>query len=180
LTYKLKKSVVLVGMMGAGKTAVGRSIATRLGAKFVDLDDEIIKAANMKITEIFETYGEVFFRDKESKVLQRLLDREPIVLAAGGGTFISEENRRIILSKAHSIWLNSNCAILWERIKNNKNRPLLNQYDRFEKFKNLYDDRVRFYAEADISIVNNQNCSIDEIGKRTVDQFLSFINNNLE
>ncbi|MGY9010459.1 MAG: shikimate kinase, partial [Rhodobacterales bacterium] len=63
-------------MMGAGKTAVGRSIATRLGAKFVDLDDEIIKAANMKITEIFETYGEVFFRDKESKVLQRLLDRE--------------------------------------------------------------------------------------------------------
>ena len=102
------------------------------------------------------------------------------MLAAGGGTFISEENRGIILSKAHSIWLNSNCAILWERIKNNKNRPLLNQYDRFEKFKNLYDDRVRFYAEADISIVNNQNCSIDEIGKRTVDQFLSFINNNLE
>ena len=68
----------------------------------------------------------------------------------------------------------------FERIKNNKNRPLLNEYDGFEKFKNLYDDRVRFYAEADISIVNNQNCSIDEMGKRTVDKFLSFINSNLE
>ena len=167
-------------MMGAGKSAVGRSIAAELGASFVDLDDEIIRAANMNITEIFESYGEVFFRNKESKILQRLLDGEPIVLAAGGGAFVCEENCQIILSKAHSIWLNSNCEILWERIKNKKNRPLLNDCDSFEKFKNLYEDRIKFYSEADISIVNNKNYSIDEMGKKTVDQLLSFINNNLK
>lgn len=180
MTYKLKKTVVLVGMMGAGKSAIGRSVASHLGVNFIDLDVEISKAANMEITEIFDTYGEVFFRDKESKVLQRILDKEPIVLAAGGGAFVSEKNREMILSKAHSIWLNSDCALLWDRIKNRKHRPLLNKFEGFDKFKNLYDERVCLYAEADISIINDQNYTIDEMAKITADKFFAFIKRSFE
>ena len=116
MTCNIKQTVALVGMMGSGKTVIGRGLARKLNASFIDLDQEIIKSANLEIHEIFNTFGEGFFRDKEEKVLERLIYGAPVVLATGGGTLISKTNLSLILNKTFSIWLKSNPKIIWNRI----------------------------------------------------------------
>ena len=112
----LRKTVVLVGMMGAGKTAIGRALSQRIGAPFKDSDAELETAATMTIAEIFERDGEPFFRDRETEVIDRLLEGEPAVLSTGGGAFLAERNRALISEKGVSIWLDAPLDLLWARV----------------------------------------------------------------
>ena len=111
--WQLGKTVVMVGMMGAGKTAIGTALARALDVPFLDSDEEIVKAANMSIAEIFERDGEPFFRRKESQVIERLLETERCVLSTGGGAFLSPENRQMISEKGVSVWLRADLDLLW-------------------------------------------------------------------
>src|SRR5215468_8345690 len=121
--------IVLVGMMGAGKSTVGRRLAARLRLPFIDADTEIEAAAGMTIPEIFEQHGEPHFRDGEARVIARLLDGEPAVLATGGGSFMREETRQRIGEKAISIWLKADPDVIMRRVKRRADRPLLQTAD---------------------------------------------------
>ncbi|AMK22318.1 MULTISPECIES: shikimate kinase [unclassified Sphingobium] len=121
--------IVLVGMMGVGKSTVGRRLAARLGVGFVDADEEIEKAAGMTITEMFERYGEAYFRDGERRVIARLMDGAPKVIATGGGAFMQEETRTLILEHALAIWLNADIDTLVDRVSRREGRPLLKGKD---------------------------------------------------
>ena len=123
------RAVVLVGMMGAGKSAIGRRLAIRLGLPFVDADTEIEQAANATISDIFERHGEAYFRDGERRVIRRLLDGTPKVLATGGGAFINEETRQAIQSTGVSIWLIADRDLILSRVRRRSNRPLLKTDD---------------------------------------------------
>ncbi|WP_150295426.1 shikimate kinase [Sphingobium estronivorans] len=121
--------IVLVGMMGVGKSTVGRRLAARLGLGFVDADEEIEKAAGMTITEMFERYGEAYFRDGERRVIGRLMDGEPKVIATGGGAFMQEDTRTLILDHALAIWLDADIDTLVDRVSRREGRPLLKGKD---------------------------------------------------
>ena len=123
------KTIVLVGLMGAGKTSVGRRLATRLGVRFVDADAEIETAAGMTIADIFAAHGETHFRDGERRVIARLLDDQGQVLATGGGAFMDPLTRRHISEKAISVWLKADIDVLFKRVSRRKTRPLLNKDD---------------------------------------------------
>jgi len=146
------RTLVLVGMMGAGKSSIGRRLATRLGLPFVDADNEIEIAANASIPEIFDRHGEAYFRDGERRVIQRLLDGKPKVLAAGGGAFIQPETRSAIQKDAISIWLKADRDLLLSRVKRRANRPLLRDGDPAETIERLIAERYPIYAEADIHV----------------------------
>ena len=119
----LNRTVVLVGLMGAGKSTVGRRLADRLGVQFVDSDSEIEIAANMTIPDIFERFDEQYFRDGERRVITRLLLEDPCILATGGGTFLPSENRKIIGKRGVSVWIKADLETLWERVKDKTSRP---------------------------------------------------------
>src|SRR6202008_2820436 len=123
------KPIVLVGLMGAGKTTVGRRLAQRLGLPFVDADAEIEEAAGMTITDIFDRFGEAHFRDGERRVIARLIDGTPKVIATGGGAFMQADTRDLILAKATAIWLDADIDILVERVSRKEGRPLLKNRD---------------------------------------------------
>ncbi len=146
------RSVVLVGMMGAGKSSVGRRLAQRLGIPFVDADAQIEEAAQMTIPEIFETYGEHEFRSAEARVIARLLDGGPQVLATGGGAFMNPATRAAIRAKGVSFWLNAEIDVLLRRLKRRTDRPLLQTDDPAETVKRLLAERSPVYAEADITV----------------------------
>lgn len=146
------RTLVMVGMMGAGKSSVGRRLANRLGMAFVDADSEIELAANASIPEIFEQHGEAYFRDGERRVIQRLLDGRPKVLATGGGAFIQPETRAAIQATAISIWLNADRELLLSRVKRRSNRPLLKTEDPAATIDKLIAERYPVYAEADIQV----------------------------
>jgi shikimate kinase len=146
------RPIVMVGMMGAGKSSIGRRLATRLGLPFVDADAEIEQAANLTIDEIFETHGEAYFRDGERRVIQRLLDGAPKVLATGGGAFVNPETRAAIRSSAVSIWLKADRDLILSRVKRRSNRPLLKTADPEAVVDRLLAERSPIYAEADIHI----------------------------
>lgn len=165
---RLKKTVVLVGMMGAGKTAVGKALAAALNAPFLDSDAEIEKAANMTIPEIFDRYDEPFFRRKESQVIARLLDAERGVLSTGGGAFMSAENRDVITEKGVSVWLNADLALLWSRVKHKDTRPLLRVPDPLAALTALYEARVPIYAKADLTVPSEPDLSIDDMAQRVI------------
>ncbi len=151
--WKLKKTIVLVGMMGAGKTAVGKALAARLGVPFLDSDAEIIEASAMSIAEIFERYGEPFFREKESRVLDRLLEADVKgVLSTGGGAFLAEANRRLISEKGISVCLQADLDLLWNRVRHKTTRPLLRTANPRATLKELYEARASVYAMADVSV----------------------------
>lgn len=166
---RLKKTVVLVGMMGAGKTAVGKALATMLHAPFLDSDAEIEKAANMTIPEIFERDGEPFFRFKERQVISRLLERQKGVLSTGGGAYMAAENRDIISKKGAAIWLNADLDLLWQRVRHKDTRPLLRVPDPFGALKRLYEERVPIYKLADLSVKSEPGLSIDDMALRVID-----------
>ncbi len=148
----IDRPVVLVGMMGVGKSSIGRKLARRLGLGFADADDEIEEAAGMKITEIFERFGEGYFRDGERRVIARLIDGTPKVIATGGGAFINADTRSLILEKAMSIWLDADLAVLVERVSRRAHRPLLNGRDAREVLTELGAIRNPIYAQANIHV----------------------------
>lgn len=158
---RLCKTVVLIGMMGAGKTAVGGQLARRLGVAFVDSDEEIVKAANMSIAEIFERDGEAFFRRKETQVLARLLEGPPCILSAGGGAFLQPENRELIGGKGISVWLKADLDLLWNRVRHRSTRPLLRTDNPRQTLKALLDARGPVYALADLTVEAEPGNSIE-------------------
>jgi len=152
LTTLPTKPLVLVGMMGAGKTAIGRRLAERLDCPFLDADDEIETAAGCSISDIFAMHGEAAFRDGERRVIKRLLDRSTAVLATGGGAFMDVDIRQAVLDKGISIWLKADIETLWQRVKRRDHRPLLETENPRETLERLIQDRYPTYAEADITV----------------------------
>ena len=149
-----KRLIVLVGMMGAGKSTIGRRLAARLGLPFVDADTEIEAAAGMTIPEIFELHGEPHFRDGEARVIARLLEAGPGVLATGGGSFMREETRRRIAEKAVSIWLKADTDVIMRRVKRRADRPLLQTADPAATVSRLLGEREPVYQHADLTIAS--------------------------
>ena len=147
-----RRSIVLVVMMGEGKSSVGRKLADRIGLPFVDADSEIETAAGMSIAEIFQIRGEADFRAGEARVIARLLDGGPQVLATGGGAFINPETRRLIGEKGISVWLRAEFDVLMKRIKRRNDRPLLRTADPAATLQQLIDDRYPTYATADLIV----------------------------
>ena len=146
------KAIVLVGLMGAGKTTVGRRLANRLGLPFVDADAEVEAAAGLTIPEIFETHGEPAFRDGERKVIARLLSAGPQVLATGGGAFMNPETRACVRDNGISVWLKADLDVLMRRVGKRPTRPLLQQDDPRAVMEKLMRERNPVYAEADIEL----------------------------
>lgn len=145
-------SIVLVGLMGAGKTKVGRLLAQRLAMPFADADDEIVEAAGCSIEEIFERFGESAFRDGERRVVARLLEGEPIVLATGGGAFVDPGTRARIKERGISVWLRAELDVLVQRTSRRGGRPLLKNRDIKATLEKLMAERYPIYAEADIVV----------------------------
>lgn len=148
----VKASLVLVGLMGVGKSTIGRRLAARLHLPFVDADEEIERAAGMSIQEIFDRHGEAAFRDGERRVIARLIDGSPKVIATGGGAFVNEQTRSLILEKATAIWLDADIDILVGRVSRRDGRPLLKGKDAREVLLRLAEERRPFYAQAPIRI----------------------------
>ena len=146
------RSVVLVGMMGAGKSTIGRRLSVRLSLPFLDADAEIEAAAGMSIPDIFESRGELDFRDGEVRVIARLLDSGPAVLATGGGAFMRQETRDRIRDKAVSIWLKVDADIIMRRVKRRSDRPLLQTADPEATVERLINEREPVYRQADLTV----------------------------
>ena len=150
------RSIVLVGLMGSGKSAIGRRLAARIGMDFVDADSEIEEAAGLSVNDIFEVHGEQAFRDGERRVIARLLSEPPHVLATGGGAFIDPETRKRIKECAFSIWLRADLDVLLRRVSRRDNRPLLKVENKEKVLRQLIEERYPIYEEADI-IVQSQD-----------------------
>jgi len=146
------KSIVMVGLMGCGKSAVGRRLAARLGLPFVDADEEIEKAAGQSIEDMFAEHGEPYFREGERKVLARLMRSGPQVLATGGGAFMNAETRAAIAERGISVWLKAELPLLVRRVSKRNNRPLLKGSDPLTVMQSLMDVRYPVYAQADITV----------------------------
>lgn len=166
--WRLKKTVVMVGMMGAGKTAVGTALARRLGVPFLDSDEEIVKAANMSIAEIFARDGEAFFRLKEAQVIARLLETERCILSTGGGAFLAPGNRDAISRQGVSVWLKADLDLLWSRVRHKDTRPLLRTPDPYGTLLALYEARVPIYAQADLTVEARADYSIDDMAEAVI------------
>ena len=166
---RLAKTVVLVGMMGAGKTAVGTALARQLGVEFKDSDEEIVRAASRSIAEIFERDGEPFFRARETEVISRLLRGTPCVLSTGGGAFLAETNRKLVHDVGVSVWLRADLELLWQRVRHKTTRPLLRTANPRETLRELYEKRQPLYAQADIVVESAAERSVEEMASRVVE-----------
>jgi shikimate kinase len=164
----IPKTIVLVGLMGAGKTCIGKRLAQRLGLPFVDADDEIEKAADCSINEIFELYGESAFRDGERRVIARLLNGPVHVLATGGGAFVNDATRVQVKDTAISIWIRADIELLLSRTGRRNTRPLLKNTDPRKTLETLIEERYPAYEQADIVVESGQ-----ESPDITVDQTLT-------
>ncbi|MFY0691544.1 MAG: shikimate kinase [Paracoccaceae bacterium] len=169
----LTQPVVLVGMMGSGKTAVGGALARLLGVAFLDSDDAIVKAANMSIAEIFERDGEPFFRKRETEILARLLDGKPAILSTGGGAFLSPQNRDLIADKAVSVWLKADLELLWSRVRHKNTRPLLRTENPYQTLKSIADARNPIYAKAELAVEAHPDYSIEQMAQAVYDTLKS-------
>jgi shikimate kinase len=165
---RVKKSIALVGLMGAGKTTVGRRLAERLRLPFADTDAEIEAAAGLTVTEIFERFGEAHFRDGERRVIARLIEGPPRVLATGGGAFMNPDTRALMLERCTTIWLDGDVALLAERASRSGQRPLLKGKDPHAMLSELAALRNPIYAEAHIRIASDRAPR-----EQTVDQILA-------
>ncbi|MBQ0806323.1 MAG: shikimate kinase [Sulfitobacter sp.] len=166
--WKLGKTVVLVGMMGAGKTAVGKALAARIGVPFLDSDAEIEKAANMAISEIFQRDGETFFRARETEVIDRLLDGPRAILSTGGGAFLAERNRDLVARKGVSVWLDADLPLLWSRVKGKNTRPLLRTAHPLETLTQIYNARVPIYELAEIRVRARPEYSVEAMAEQVL------------
>jgi len=152
-----RRSIVLVGMMGAGKSSIGRRLAQRVGLSFIDADAEIEAAAGMTIAEIFASYGEPYFRSGEQRVIARLLESGPQVLATGGGAYMNPETRAAIRQKGISVWLKADFEVLMRRVKRRAtaDRPML-QGDPSQRIRHLMEERYPVYAEANVTVMSRE------------------------
>ncbi len=166
---RLKKTVVMVGMMGAGKTAVGTALARHLAVPFLDSDDQIAAAASRSIAEIFDRDGEQFFRARETEVLSRLLRDSPCVLSTGGGAFLSDDNRKLIHDAGISVWLRADAELLWQRVRHKTTRPLLRTANPRETLFALTAAREVFYAKADLIVESDPDLSVDQMARRVAE-----------
>ena len=164
----LHRTVALVGMMGAGKTSVGRRLAARLEVPFRDADHEIEAAAGLTVAEIFARFGEPYFRDGERRVIARLLGETPHVLATGGGAFMDETTRAAMRTAAFTIWLKAPVSLLLSRVKKRETRPLLKDGDMRQTMERLLVVREPVYAQADMTIE-----SVDEPHGHAVDRIIA-------
>ncbi len=170
----LPRTVALVGLMGAGKSAIGRRLAHRLGLPFVDADDEIERAAGCTIAEFFERFGETEFRNGERRVISRLLEGPPHVLSTGGGAYIDAATRALMREKALTVWLRAELDVLYDRVKKRSHRPLLRQGDPREILGRLMDQRYPIYAEADLVVE-----STAQPADRTTEQVIEALRRHL-
>ncbi|MEP3226883.1 MAG: shikimate kinase [Parasphingorhabdus sp.] len=164
----IEKPLVLIGLMGVGKTTVGRRLAKKLDMPFVDADEEIEKAADLKISEIFDRFGEDYFRDGERRVIARLMEDGHNVIATGGGAFMNSETRALILSKSTAIWLDADIDILVKRVARRDTRPLLRNGDPETILRDLARKRNPIYATAHLHVTGNDaphDLTVDNIIK---------------
>lgn len=154
IVRRINRPVVLVGMMGVGKSSIGRKLAALMHLPFVDADDEIEAAAQMSIAEIFASYDEAYFRDGERRVIARLMDGERKVIATGGGAFVNVQTRELILARAIAVWLDCDIDTLVERVGRRDDRPLLKSGDPREILSRLQAERQSAYASAPIHITS--------------------------
>lgn len=170
---ELSRTIVLVGLMGAGKSSVGRHLADLVSAPFFDSDDEIEIAAGMPIPEIFAKFGEEEFRRGETAVLTRLLEGVPCILATGGGAFVRPENRRIIQGGV-SVWLNVPLNVLWARVQDKPGRPLLDAEDPFQVLSALHSEREPIYKLADIEVRSHSKETHDDVAKNIIQGLIRY------
>jgi shikimate kinase len=157
ISARITRPVVLVGLMGVGKSTVGRRLATMLGRDFIDADDAIVEAAQRSIPEIFEEFGEPYFRDGERRVIARLIDEAHGVIATGGGAFIDPQTRALILDRAIAVWIDCDVETLVQRTARRDTRPLLRGGDPREILTRLAQERAPFYAEAPIKVMSENS-----------------------
>jgi shikimate kinase len=168
------RSIVLVGMMGAGKSSIGRRLALRLALPFIDADTEIEQRAGMSIPELFEMHGEAYFRAGEARVLARLLVNGPQVLATGGGAYMNADTRALIRQYGVSVWLKADFDLLLRRIKRRNDRPLLKTDDPAARLQQLIDERYPIYGEADVTVHSRDvphETIVDEIVAALAEKF---------
>ena len=173
MILKLRKTVAFVGMMGAGKTAIGRVVAQKLNAPFLDSDTEIELAANMSVREIFSRDGEPFFRAREAQIIKRLLDTKICILSTGGGAFTNEEIRKAMSNSCLSLWLKVDINLLWSRVKSKESRPLLQTSDPFGTLRDIFEKRQDIYALADVSVMADKDLTVNEMSDRVIDALLT-------
>ncbi len=171
---RLLRTVVLVGLMGAGKTSVGKRLAALLGVTFIDSDAEITAAAGMTIPEIFATLGEPAFRDGERRVIARLLAERPRILATGGGAFIEPRTRTEIKAHATSIWIRADLDLLWDRVRDRPGRPLLQTPNPRGALADLMERRSPVYAEADIVVDSRRGASHEAMARAILDAVCAY------
>ncbi len=172
----LDKNIALVGLMGAGKTRVGREVAKIFDIPFIDADREIEFSAGCSVQEIFELYGEKAFRDGERKVIARLLQEAPVVIATGGGAFINEQTRKKIKETAISVWLRADIELLLERTKHTNHRPLLQNTDVRKVLSDLIEKRYPIYAKADVIVDCDTEITPRAMGYRVRDAIWEYLN----
>jgi shikimate kinase len=168
-TYHLKRTVVLVGMMGSGKSAIGRALSAQIDVPFVDSDAAIEEAAAASIPEIFARDGEAFFRDREAEVLRRLLSGPPRIVSTGGGAFMSEANRAAISQLGVAVWLDAALPILWDRVRHKDTRPLLRTADPKATLTALFNTRSPVYALAGVHITVDGHASIAQTTQSVIE-----------
>ncbi|MBB3525399.1 shikimate kinase [Rhizobium redzepovicii] len=166
------RNLILVGLMGAGKSAVGRIVASQLGIPFIDSDHEIERVSRMTIPELFAAYGEDEFRALETRVMKRLLKGGPRVVSTGGGAFINERTRRHIMKGGVSVWLKADLDVLWERVNKRDNRPLLKTENPKQTLEGLMNARYPIYAQADLTVLSRdvrKEIMADEVLKAMIE-----------
>jgi shikimate kinase len=168
------RPIVLVGMMGAGKTTVGRRLAARLGRHFVDSDEEVEKAAGMTIEDIFASHGEADFRAGEVRVIARLLKDHDLVLGTGGGAFMNADTRALVKSSAVSVWIKADFELLFARVQRRSNRPLLKTANPRQTLQDLIDRRYPTYAEADVTVVST-DVPQDQVAGEVIEALLAHL-----
>lgn len=171
--FRLKKTVALVGMMGAGKTAVGRAAAAKLGVPFLDSDAEIEAAANLSVPEIFQRDGEVFFRKREAEVIRRLLQTQCGLLSTGGGAYLAQVNRDNISGSGVALWLDAPLDLLWNRVRHKDTRPLLRTADPRATLAEIFTARTPIYRLAELRVACAPDLSIDAMAERVIDTLLT-------